>query len=127
MRGLLACCVMLAAACTAPETPETKSTFDVAGLKPTSDGETATLIGWFKLDGRSFRLYPALTEPEASDACVSGVLLSLAGVPTEDESDRPMSITGFIYDTRDEAASGAANPCNSRVIIAAIEVMRPDA
>ncbi len=124
MRGLLVCCVMLAAGCS---TPAAKPTFDVAGMKPTADGETATLTGWFKLDGRSFQLYPTLTKPGANDMCVSGVLLSLAGVPTPEYSDRPMTVSGYVFDAKDEAAEGAANPCKSSVIIEAIDVMVPDA
>ncbi len=123
MRGLLVCLVMLAGC----SVPTVKPTFDAAGMMPTPDGETATLTGWFKLDGRSFQLYPTTTKPAAKDACVSGVLLSLAGIPTSGESDRPMTISGYVYDAKDDAAQGAANPCQSAVIVEAIEVAIPDA
>lgn len=126
MRGLLVCCVMLAAGCSAPA-PAAKASFDLAGLKPTADGETATLTGWFTLEGRAFTLTPTLTKPGADAACLSGVLLSLAGAPTPDYSGRPMTVSGYVYDAKDEAAEGAANPCKSSVIIEAIDVMVPDA
>ena len=126
MRGLLICCVLLAVGCSAPA-PAAKPSFDLAGVKPTADGEVATLTGWFKLSDRSFQLYPTLTKPGATDACVSGVLLSLAGVPTAEDSDKPMTISGYVYGEKDDAAQGAANPCHSSVIIEAIEVAVPDA
>ena len=124
MRGLLVCCVMLAAGCS---TSAAKPTFDLAGMKPTADGDAATLTGWFKLEGHSFQLYPTMTRPGANDACVSGVLLSLAGVPRAEDSDRPMTVSAFVYDAKDDAAEGAPNPCHSAVIVEAIEVSVPDA
>ncbi len=126
MRGLLVCCVMLAVGCSAPE-PAAKPSFDLAGMKPTADGDAATLTGWFTLEGRSFTLHPTLTKPASNAPCLSGVLLSLAGVPTPEYSDRPMTISGYIYDAKDPAAEGAANPCKSGVILEAIDVMVPDA
>lgn len=123
MRGFLVCCVMLAAGCSAPEA---KPSFDVAGVKPTPDGDTATLTGWFVLNDRSFRLYPTLTKPDDDAKCISGVLLSLAGVPPPEYSNRPMSISGYVYDVKDDAAQGAANPCGSSVILEAVDVMTPE-
>lgn len=38
-----------------------------------------------------------------------------------------MTVMGFIYDKADEAAQGAANPCQSGVIIEAIEISVPEA
>ena len=126
MRGLLACCVVLAAACTAPA-PEAKPTFDLAGLQPSADGDAPTLTGWLVIDGRSFRLYPTATKPADNSPCVSGVLLSLAGMPTPDYSDRVMNVAGYVYGEKDDAAQGAPNPCHSAVIVEAIEVSIPDA
>lgn len=123
MRGFLVCCVMLAAGCS---TPAAKPTFDLAGMKPTPDGETATLTGWFKLERQSFELYPTMTKPGANDACVSGVLLSLAGVPKPEDSDKPMTVTGYVYGAGDDAAQGAPNPCHSGMIVEAIEVDVPN-
>ena len=121
MRGLFVLSLILVAGCTPPAPP----TFDLAGLKPTADGETATLTGWFKLDGRSFTLTPSATKPADNAACLSGVLLSLAGNPTPEYSDRTMTVSGYVYDAKDDAAEGAANPCHSGVIIEAIEVSTP--
>ena len=126
MRRFLACCAMLAAACTAPA-PAAKPTFDLAGLKPSADGDAPTLTGWLVIDGRSFRLYPTATKPADNSPCVSGVLLSLAGMPTPDFSDRVMNVSGYVLDKNDPGAEGAANPCQSSVIITAIEVDVPDA
>jgi hypothetical protein len=123
MRGLLACCLMFAAACS---TPAAKPTFDLAGMKPTPDGETATLTGWFNLVDRTFRLYPTAAKPANDAPCLSGVLLSLAGMPTPEDSNRPMTVTGYVYAKGDEAAQGAANPCQSGVILEAIEVSAPE-
>lgn len=122
MRGVLVCCMMLAAACS----PEAKPSFDIVAVKPTAEGDAATLTGWFRLTDRSFRLYPTLTKPADDAKCISGVLLSLAGVPTAEYSDRPMSISGYVFDAKDEASQGAANPCNSTVILQAIDVMVPE-
>ncbi len=123
MRGGLACCVMLAAACSAPAP---KPTFDIAVVKPTPDGETAALTGWFELEERSFKLYPSMSKPAGDAACLSGVLLSLAGMPPPEYTNRPMTISGYVYGATDEANAGAANPCGSSVIIQAVDVMTPE-
>lgn len=124
MRGVLVCCVMLAmAGCQAPAE---KPSFDLPGLKPTADGETATLTGWFRLNDRSFSLYPTLTKPADNAPCLSGVLLSLAGNPTPEYSDRPMTISGYVFGEKDDAAQGAANPCKSSVILEAVDVTVPE-
>lgn len=122
MRGLLACCLVLAVACT----PATKPTFDISTVKASPEGDAPTLTGWLQIEGRSFRLYPSTTKPAANAPCLSGVLLSLAGVPTDDMSDRLMSVSGFILDKDDPSAEGAANPCQSDVIITAIEIGYPE-
>ena len=83
--------------------------------------------GWLVIDGRSLRLYPTATKPADNSPCVSGVLLSLAGMPTPDFSDRVMNVSGYVLDKNDPGAEGAANPCQSNVIITAIEVSIPDA
>lgn len=124
MRGLLAGLAVLATACSTPTAPPT---FDIAATRPTGDGDAATLTGWFTFSDRTFRLYPTRTKPADGAPCLSGVLLSLAGVPTPDFNDRPMTVMGFIYDKADEAAQGAANPCQSGVIIEAIEISVPEA
>ena len=89
--------------------------------------DAPTLTGWLVIDGRSFRLYPTATKPADNSPCVSGVLLSLAGMPTPDFSDRVMNVSGYVLDKNDPGAEGAANPCQSSVIITAIEVDVPDA
>jgi hypothetical protein len=126
MRGLLACCALFVAGCSAPE-PVAKPSFDLAGMKPTADGDAATLTGWFTLEGRAFTLYPTLTKPASNAPCLSGVLLSLAGMVTPEYTNRPMTVSGYVFDAKDPAAEGAANPCQSSVIIEAIDVMVPDA
>lgn len=122
MRGLLACCLLLVTACT----PAAKPTFDIAAVKASPDGDAPTLTGWLLIDGRGFRLYPSSSKPAADAPCLSGVLLSLAGVPTADMSDRVMTVSGFILDKSDPGAEGAANPCQSDVIITALEVGFPE-
>lgn len=122
MRGILICSVLLAAACS----PEAKPSFDIAAVKPGGEGDTATLTGWLVLNDRSFQLYPTLTKPAEGATCISGVLLSLAGMPPPEYSNRPMSISGYVFDAKDDAAQGAANPCGSSVILEAIDVMVPE-
>ncbi|MEQ1782453.1 MAG: hypothetical protein ABMA14_13910 [Hyphomonadaceae bacterium] len=126
MRGVLACCVLLATGCTAPG-PAVKPTFDLANLKPSADGDAPTFTGWLVIDGRDFKLYPTAAKPADNDPCVSGVLLSLAGMPTPDFSNRVMNVTGYVFDKIDPGAEGAANPCHSAMIVEAIEVSVPDA
>lgn len=122
MRTLIVIAGLMLAGCAPPAAPPT---FDVAGLKPTPDGDTATLTGWFRFTDRSFTLTPSKTKPADGAPCLSGVLLSLAGVPTPDFNDREMSVTGYVFGVADDAAQGAANPCNSQVILEAIEVSTP--
>lgn len=124
MRGcLLAFCAMLMAGCQAP--PAAKPTFDAEGMKPAPDGETATLTGWFRFVGRDFQIYPTMTAPTGDTPCLSGVLLSLAGVPTPDFADRPMKVSGYVANADDPSVEGVVNPCKSAVVISVVDLEVP--
>lgn len=99
------------------------STFDIAALQPTPEGEQITLTGYFDLNGLQFRLYPGATGDKAP--CLSGALTSLAGVPTPEFTNRQMSLTGHLHRAADAEAENIPNPCGAPHVMLANEVVVP--
>lgn len=97
-------------------------TFDIGKLQPTPDAAQTALTGRFELNGLQFRLYSG-----AGDACISGALTSLAGIPTPEYSNRQMTLSGRLLTVGGEEAGSLADPCGSGLILLADEVTVPDA
>jgi len=115
-RTLLTALLLALAACAS--TP----TFDVAKLQPTPDAAQTMLTGRFELNGLQFRLYSG-----AGDACISGALTSLAGIPPPEYSNRQMTLSGRLITAGREEAGSLADPGGSGLILIANEVTVPDA
>ena len=98
----------------------TAPTFDVDTLKPTAEGEQISLTGRFELSGLQFRLYPG-----SDSTCLSGALTSLAGVPTPDYTNRPMTLTGTLVLADTPAAGAIKEACGRGVVMLANEVTTP--
>ena len=99
------------------------STFDIAALQPTPEGEQTSLTGYFDLNGLQFRLYPGQHGDNAP--CVSGALTSLAGIPTPEFTNRQMSLTGHLHRATDPEAENIPNPCGAALVMLANEVVVP--
>lgn len=116
--GSLILCAMVVSACVVHP-----PAFDPSRLETSQDGEAVTLTGWLHIGSREFQLY---ADPgRAAGPCVSGFLLSLAGVPTDDQNDRRMSVTGYLEPAGTEAAEGVSNPCGAPMVLMALEVAEP--
>lgn len=85
-----------------------------------------TLHGWFEFgDGfREFRLYPLKHDlgNTGRGACVSGMMLSLAGVPTPDFDGRHVVVTGSIHRAGDAEVGATQDVCGASVILLASDV-----
>lgn len=113
-RILLTASLLSLAGCASPPT------FDIGRLQPTPDAEQATLTGRFELNGRQFRLYPG-----DGDACLAGVLTSLAGIPPSEFTNRQMTLSGRLLAVGSEEAGSLADPCGAGLIMLADEVTVP--
>jgi hypothetical protein len=93
--------------------------FDIETLKPTAKGEQVSLTGRFELSGLQFRLFPGNGE-----ACLSGALTSLAGLPPPEYTNRTMTLTGELHLAEPEGAIKDA--CNRGLVMLANDVSVPD-
>jgi len=117
--------VLALAACSAPSA----ESFDISKLQPTVEADQKTLTGWFQTDGfRNFRLYPAKADlgQTGKGSCISGIALSLAGIPTPDFNNRMMTITGSIHRTGSAEAGSTADSCGSGIVLLAMDISVPE-
>jgi hypothetical protein len=114
--------LLASAACTAPEA----KSFDISALQPTVEADQKALSGWFVLgEGfREFRLYPSKRDlgKTGSGECVSGMMLSLAGVPTPDFNGLRMAVTGSIHRAGSAEVGATRDACGAGIILLASDV-----
>jgi len=118
MRGLLACCALFRlVGCSVPNAWRSPA-LTWRAWRPTG--------GWRRCDparvvhaGRArLSLFIRLPDEarQQSRHAYSGVLLSLAGMVTPEYTNRPMTVSGYVFDAKDPAGRRPlANPCRSSV------------
>jgi len=110
--------------------PAAGKSFEISGLRPTVEADQQALTGWFQIgDGfREFRLYPEQRRlgEIGKGSCVSGLGLSLAGVPTPDFNGRRMTVTGSVHRAGSAEVGAATDACASGLIILASDISFPE-
>jgi hypothetical protein len=105
--------------------PVAKS-FDISALEPTVEADQKTLTGWFQMEEgfREFRLYPVETDigKTGGAICLSGLALSLAGVPTPDFNGERMSVTGSVHRVGSAEAGATSDACGAGVVMLAVDI-----
>ncbi len=91
------------------------------GIKRVDDAEQIQLTGLLVLNGGDFRLYPN----GPAGGCISGTLLSLAGIPTPEYSNRTMAVTGYLHVAGTETAGATKDDCKAGMVLHATEVTTP--
>ena len=112
----------LAGGCMTP-----KPAFDIATLQPTTeDADQITLTGWLQL-GDQIRLYPEQKHlgETAKSTCISGVLLSLAGLPGPEYNDKRMAVSGYLRRMGAEGARTIKDECGSGLVLLVTDVSVP--
>jgi hypothetical protein len=111
-------------------TPAPAKSFDISALKPTVEADQQTLTGWFQMgDGfREIRLYPEQRHlgETGKGACISGMGLSLAGVPTPDLNGKLMTVIGSVHRAGSAEVGTTADTCGSGLIILAMDISAPE-
>jgi hypothetical protein len=126
MRRFFGITALALCACASPAA----KTFDISALKPTVEADQKALTGWFQLSGgfREFRLYPSKSDvgKTSRGSCISGIALSLAGVPTTDFHNRLMTVTGSIHGAGSPEAGSTPDTCGSGMVLLAMDISVPE-
>jgi hypothetical protein len=122
MRVLASLAPLALAACA----PQAAKSFDISALQPTVEADQKTLTGWFQMDDgfREFRLYPAESDlgKVGGAVCLSGLALSLAGVPPPDFNGQRMTVTGSVHRVGSAEAGATADPCGAGMVLLAVDI-----
>ena len=121
-RALVSLGLLGLAGCAAP----VPKSFDISALEPTVEADQKTLTGWFQIEEgfREFRLYPVESDlgKIGEAVCLSGLALSLAGVPTSDFNGVRMSVTGSVHRVGSVEAGATRDVCGAGVVLLAIDI-----